>query len=156
MPTKTSKRHMEQRARTYDRITTTIDKGGANLVKVLAIKENVSQAEIIRRAILARAGLNLLPWPGPLAELATVKDQRDAVVAIHRLQMHECAEEITEHLLEELAAEPPSKAYMVQADDLADAELALAKLTQGELKLTGRDVGTLRRLLANIEPQNIE
>lgn len=163
MATKRSKNTMEQRARTYDRITTLIDKGGSNLVRALALRENVSIAELMRRAILARAGLRLLPYPDKLEELAHVKDQESAKKEIRSLQTAEISGEIVRHVLEELAAEPPAAAFVVQSDDVEKDELrfVLKRISDaaeqpGAIKLSGMEVGTLRRFLANIEkPQDI-
>ena len=152
------KYQMAQRARDYDRVAFTIDKGGSNLIKALAKREGVSLAELIRRAILARAGLRLLPYPDAPEELKDITDSEAARDAIKRLQVAEMGSNIVNHLLSELSAEPPTEKYTVAPTDADRAELLLtlkhieeAAQAGGDIKITGLDVSTMRRFLSNIQ-----
>ena len=69
MATKESKRVDEHRRKYFDRISSLIEKGGNALINTLAIREGVTKAEVIRRSILARAGLRYMPFPDDLKAL---------------------------------------------------------------------------------------
>lgn len=166
MPTKESKRVEEHRRRYFDRISLLIEKGGNALINVLAIREGVTKAEIIRRSILARAGLRSMPYPDKLNELSTINTKEEANSAILRLQMHEESSEILKMLLEKLSPEPDSAKFNMKIDhDTRRILLRLAGYTDAEvdemlktrwgkeenITASGFDIGHLRRALANIQ-----
>ena len=154
------------RRENFDRVSVLIAKGGHQLLRVLALRENVSVAEFIRRAILARAGLKLMPKE--LDDLADVDTQPLADYAVRRFQNIENADEIKQHLIEELSPEPPAAQYTTRLTraDVAELDDAIRRIhaaidasgapkTQQsppvDISLSGREIGVLRRFLANIE-----
>lgn len=167
MATAESKRVQAHRKQYFDRVSCLIEKGGNALIRVLAIREGVKKAEVIRRSILARAGLKMMPYPDALEKIADVQTQEEADKAIHRLQAHEMSSEIIEQVLEEFApAEPDEARYQVPVD--SDTRFALLKLAgftepeiyevhqrkwlEGEMvTLTGYEIGNIRRMLANMQ-----
>ena len=165
-----SKLVQDQRKGTYDRISTLIDKGGKHLLHAQAIREGVSVAEMLRRAVYARTGLRMLPYPDDLERLAEVRTPEEADAAILRLQAKEESSEIMRQLLQQLAHEPDSAQYVLKVDHdtrrvllrlagLSDPEIA--QLLAGEwgkdqqVTASGFDIGHLRRLLANMKTQDI-
>ena len=166
MATKESKRVEEHRRKYFDRISLLIEKGGNALVNVLAIREGVTKAEVVRRSILARAGLRSMPFPDDLKALAEVETQEEADYAIMHLQRKEEKNEIINKLLQELSPEPDSAKYKMKIDHdtrkcllhlagYSDSEIAeLHKNRSGEeenITASGFDIGHLRRALANIQ-----
>lgn len=175
MATKESKRVIRQRKQNYDRFSVLIEKGGNQLLRVLALREGVSIAEMIRRAILARGGLKMLPYPDDLAELEEVTTQQEARRAVYTMQAHEEGNEIMTHLAEAFGGEPPSAEYTTRMDhaDIAEFREAVKRINAAieaespedsvfappvTVKLKGREIGIMRRMLANIEriPQDTD
>lgn len=161
-----SERVQKQRKATYDRISTLIDKGGKHLLHAQALREGITVAEMLRRAVYARAGLRMLPYPDDLEKLAEVRTQEEAEKAIRQLQAKEESSEIMKQLLQQLAPEPDSAQYQLQVDhDTRRVLLRLAGFTDAEISsllesrwgseeqitASGFDIGHLRRLLANIQ-----
>lgn len=166
MATKESKRVDEHRRKYFDRISSLIEKGGNALINTLAIREGVTKAEVIRRSILARAGLRSMPFPDDLNALEEVETKEEANYAIMHLQRKEEKNEIINKLLQELSPEPDSAKYDMKIDHdtrrcllhLAgydDPEIAeLLKNRWGEeqnITASGFDIGHIRRMLANIQ-----
>lgn len=168
MATKESKRVIKQRKQNYDRFSVLIEKGGNQLLRVLALREGVSIAEMIRRAILARGGLRMLPYPDTLEELKEITTQQQANSAVYRMQAKEFADETMTHLAEAFGAEPPSAEYTIKMDhgDIYDFRHAVNRINAAieaehpedsvfapsvTVKLYGREIGIMRRMLANIE-----
>lgn len=166
-----SARVMEQRAKNYDRFSCLIDKGGNQLIRVGALREGVSMAELIRRAILAYIGLSGIPSGADLEALKAATTTDQAREAIKNLQMNE----IHKHLIDEMDQDPvhPDQfdviSYLLWFDKLEASEyiqaiknVAYSFGKSFETENTGneyepvvisrRDVERLRRLLANIEP----
>lgn len=172
MASKESERVDTHRRENFDRVTILIDKGGRQLLRVLAIREGVSMTEMIRRAVLARAGLRILPYPDALAELGDVTTQEEARRAIRKLQFHEEADEIMAHITDRLSSEPSKADYITYMDhsDMCEFQDAANKINDAieqvvpdevfservAVKLKGREIGIMRRMLANIELQDIE
>ena len=156
------------RRKNYDRVSVLIEKPGRMLIDVLALREGLPKTELVRRALLARAGLRMLPYPSELAEeLAAVKTQEEAAKAIRRLQNHETADEIKQHIINKLSPEGDDAEFTIQMDkaDAFDLRHDFEEITEAlavvpddlfadpvTVKLTGRQIGILRRFLANIEP----
>ena len=173
MPTKESERVDAHRKKNFDRISVLVDKGGKELYRVLALREDISVTEMIRRAVLARAGLKALPYPDDLAELEKVETYKHAWQSIRRLQLKEEADEIYANLIDELSTEPSEAVFTTKLNhaDIAEFREAVTKIEAAieeagaddsvfsppvTLKLKGREIGILRRLLSNIEPQDID
>ena len=175
MATKESKRVIKQRKQNYDRFSVLTEKGGNQLLRVLALREGVSIAEMIRRAILARCGLNLWPYDTDLKDLAKITTQEEARSAVYFMQNRENAKEIMRHLVDELGPEPSNAEYtttMTHAD-IAEFREAVKRINAAieaehpedsvfapsvTVKLKGREIGIMRRMLANIEkvPQDTD
>lgn len=166
MATDESIRVGKHRKYNFDRVTTLIDKGGRWLLRAQAMREGISVAEMLRRAVLARCGLRMLPYKTDLDALAEVQSQEEAEKAILRLQAKEEKDEIIKKVLHELAPEPDSAQYSMKVDhDTRCALLRLAGLSDpeigdllrdrwgedAEIMATGFDTGHLRRLLANMK-----
>ena len=166
MATKESKRVDEHRRKYFDRISSLIEKGGNFLINVLAIREGVTKAEVIRRSILARAGLRSMPFPDDLNALEEVETKEEAEYAIMHLQRKEEKNEIINKLLQELSPEPDSAKYNMKIDHdtrrcllhlagYSDPEIVeLLKTRWGEeqnITASGFDIGHIRRMLANIQ-----
>lgn len=86
MATEENKRKLKQRNRDYDQIGFLIPKGGRRLLRVMGIKERCSAADVIRRAIMARAGLEQVPEESLLAKLDAVETPKDAAAALKHCQ----------------------------------------------------------------------
>lgn len=87
MATEKSKRDLEQRRRDYEQISFLIPKGGRRLLRALGMKERRPAADVIRSAVLARAGLERVPDESNLAKLdaaETRKEVTDALIACQR------------------------------------------------------------------------
>ena len=171
MATKESKRVDEHRRKYFDRISSLIEKGGNALINTLAIREGVTKAEVIRRSILARAGLRYMPFPDDLKALEEVETQDEAEYAIGHLQRKEEKDEIIKQLVEKLSPEPDSAKYNMKIDHdtrrsllhlagYSDPEIAeLLKNRWGEeqnITASGFDIGHIRRMLANIQDTDAE
>lgn len=168
MATKESNRVIKQRKQNYDRFSVLIEKGGNQLLRVLALREGVSIAEMIRRAVLARGGLRILPYPASLAKLESVTTQEEARVAVYRMQNDEEATETIRHVTSALAGEPENAEYTTELThaEIANFRHAVQRIEAAieaenpedsvfappiTVKLYGREIGILRRMLANIE-----
>ena len=168
MATKESKRVQRQRKENFDRVSVLIEKGGKHLLRVLALREGVSIAEMIRRAVLARGGLRMLPYPADLAKLETVTTQEEAQRAVYQMQNNEYVVEVYRHISEALGGEPAQAEYTTTMThgDIADFRNAVQRIEAAieaagpgdsvfsppvEVKLYGREIGIMRRMLANIE-----
>lgn len=88
MAKKESERVMEQRKRACDRVSFVVEKDLKYLIRAQALREGVSSAEVMRRAILARCGLESVP-DTTSAEYKAIRNattRADAEKAITRLQ----------------------------------------------------------------------
>lgn len=86
MATEKNRRDMEQRKIHYDQVSFLIPKGGRRLLRVMGIKERCTAADVIRRAIMARAGLEKIPNESELEKLDTVETPKDAASALKYCQ----------------------------------------------------------------------
>lgn len=86
MATEKNRRDMEQRKIHYDQVSFLIPKGGRRLLRALGIKERCTAADVIRRAILARAGLENVPNESELKMLDTADTPKDAAAALKHCQ----------------------------------------------------------------------
>ena len=168
MPKKNSIRVQTQRKQNYDRVSVLVAKGGKHLLRVLALREGVSIAEMIRRAVLARGGLRVLPYPDELAKLESITTQNEARMAVYRMQNNEEASETIRHVTSALAGEPAQAEYTTELThaDIANFRNAVQRIEVAieaehpedgvfappvTVKLYGREIGIMRRMLANIE-----
>ena len=169
MATKESERVNKHRRQNFDRVSVLIEKGGKHLLRVLALREGVSIAELIRRAVLARGGLRMLPYPAELEKLEQVTTQAEARRAVYALQNQEEGDEIIRRVTEAMAGEPEHAEYTTQLDhaDIANFRHAVDRINAAieaenpedsvfaptiTVRLNGREIGIMRRMLANIEP----
>ena len=86
MATEKSKRDLEQRKRDYDQVSFLIPKGGRRLLRAMGIKERCTAADVIRRAVLARAGLERVPAEEELKTLDAAETPREAAEALKGCQ----------------------------------------------------------------------
>lgn len=173
MATEETKRVDRHRKENFDRVSLLVEKGGRRLLQAMAIREGVSMTEMLRRAILARAGLRMMPYPEKLEELAGIETEEEAQAAIRRLQAHEMSSEIIQHLIDVLSPESDETGFSVRMDhadifEFRDAVAKIDKAIQAQhpqdhpaappvtVHLTGREVGILRRFLANIIPDYVD
>lgn len=169
MPTKETMKVAKHRKANYDRFSLLVEKGGRRLLQAMAIREGVSVTEMLRRAILARAGLKMMPYPEELEKLDGIETAEEARKAILRLQAHEMSSEIMKHVIDRLSPEKDAAEFTVVMDaaDIADFRDAVSKIEKAieaegptlhpmapsvKVRLTGREVGCLRRFLSNIIP----
>lgn len=169
MAKKESKRVMEQRKRACDRVSFVIEKDMKYLIRAQALREGVSSAEVMRRAILARCGLESVP-DTTSADYKTIRDavtRADAEKAITRLQISEAdrydakdesEKEITVPAAVMLAGRDEKIRYIVSMLDILDAiedtpEPAPRKEWQNPapIKIRKGTLEIVRRLLSNIE-----
>ena len=165
MATDESNRVARHRKYNCDRITTLIDKGGKHLLRAQAIREGVTVAEMIRRSILARTGLRMLPYPEDLEKLAEVRTAEEAKDAIIHLQNKEEKDEIIHHVLQAISPEPDDAKYtfsentvqacrrtlLLAAGVSLDDVVEILKKPAEPVILDGLDIGNLRRMLANMK-----
>lgn len=164
-----SKLVQDQRKRTYDRISTLIDKGGKWLLHAQAIRERVSVAEMLRRAVLSRCGLRMIPYPEDLDALSKVQTAKEADALFLRIQRKEEADEIIYKVLQELSPEPDAAQFRMEVNyDTRAVLLRIAGLPDDEIikilkqnredetiLINGYEAGQLRRLLANMKRTEI-
>jgi len=173
MATKESQRVDRHRKDNFDRVSLLVEKGGRRLLQAMAIREGVSVTEMLRRAILARAGLRLMPYPEELEKIGEIETEAEARAAIRKLQAHEESSEIIQHLIDVLSPESNGTGFSVRMDqadiyEFRDAVARINKAIEAEgppttpmgdpvtVHLTGREVGILRRFLSNIIPDRGE
>jgi len=166
MAKKESKRVMEQRKRDYDRISFTIPKEARHLLRVQALREGVSSAEMIRRAILARCGLE--SWPDfsmpHYHTLTAAENKEDAERAINGLQLDEYVHHhqnttapddlyMTIMLSSQGMKDEYIKALLDLLDALEDidAPWAAGWTPPTQIKITQAALSIVRRLLSNID-----
>ena len=166
MAKKESKRVMAIRQRDYDRISFTTPKGLRYLVRAQALREEVSSAEMMRRAILARCGLVSIPdFSMPhYQSIVTAYNKESAEQAITGLQLDE-------HVKHHLDTTPEDDVYMtvmlsgqemkdeyikalldlLDALEDTDAPYAAGWTPPTQIKITRETLAIIRRLLSNIE-----
>jgi hypothetical protein len=88
MAKKESKRVMEQRKRACDRVSFVVEKDLKYLIRAQAMREGVSSAEMMRRAILARCGLDSAPntTSADYNSIRTATTRADAEKALARVE----------------------------------------------------------------------
>lgn len=158
MATEESKRVAAHRKFNCDRITTLIDKGGRWLLRAQAMREGITLAEMIRRAIYARCGLHRLPAKEDLEELSEVQTQEEADYAIRHLQRKEERDEIIQKILRKpgthsMQVDHDSRCVLLKIAGFSDAEIGnLLKSRWGKeesIQVSEFDTGHMQRLLSN-------
>lgn len=86
MATEKNRRDMEQRKIHYDQVSFLIPKGGRRLLRALGVKERCTAADVIRRAVMARAGLERVPNETELQKLDAAETPREASDALKYCQ----------------------------------------------------------------------
>lgn len=82
MATMESKRVMQLREKNYKQVNFLAPHGTRSLLRGLARKEKCTSSDVIRRAILARAGLEEMPDDVNLAKLNATETSREAADAL--------------------------------------------------------------------------
>lgn len=155
MPTDETIRVALHREKNFDRVSTLIEKNGKYLINALALREGCSKTEVIRRAVLDRAGLRFMPSSIDLEDLQEVDDKQSADYSILRLQAHESKKEVVNYVIDKLSPEPAPAVYSISTDyDMRQLAKKLAESQEPTAALTEYEMGILRRAMANI--QNIE
>lgn len=158
MATEESKRVTTHRKYNCDRINTLIDKGGRWLLRAQAMREGITLAEMIRRAIYARCGLHRLPAKEDLEELSEVRTQAEADYAIKHLQRKEEKEEIYQKVLHTpgthiMQVDHDSRCVLLKIAGFSDAEIKNLLENRWNAKesiqVSDFDTGHLQRLLSN-------
>lgn len=159
MAKQNSERVMKQRKRDNDRISFVIDKDAKYLFRAQALREGVTMAEMIRRAVLARCGLKKTPnFATPhYSRIVNANDQESARKAILGLQLDEYMQSL-EHtrpdnilLTVYLAGEHMRGEYIKALLDLLDAVEDAKADEQAPVKMSKKQIEIIRRLLANVE-----
>lgn len=156
-----SKRVMRIRERSYEQVVFLTEKGGRKLYRAIAKRDGMPVSEMIRQAILARAGLSMMPYPADLEKLDEAATAEQARQALADLQKKESVNEIIQRVLHKLANEPPETQYHATItewdaeplEDVARRIIAAIEKKQAALQLSGRELAALRRLIANKAPQ---
>lgn len=86
MATEESKRVMELRKKNYDQLSILVPKGYKKLLQAMSIKERCNVSEVVRRAIMARAGLEQVPEESLLVKLDAVETPKEAAAALKHCQ----------------------------------------------------------------------
>lgn len=86
MASKESRRVMSLRNKNYERVDFLAPKGTKILLRVMGRKERCSSADVIRRAIMARAGLERLPDEELLAKIDETTTRKEAAAALIHCQ----------------------------------------------------------------------
>lgn len=167
MAKQSSRRVMEQRKRDSDRVSFLIDKEGKYLLHAQARREGVSVAEMIRRAILARCGLEAMPnFSMPHYQAIVTADTRESAArAIEGLQLdeyvkHAPADDV--YMTVMLSSKGMKEEYIKALLDLLDAiedidaPKTAAWTPPTRIKFNKKSLAVVQRLLANIEemPEN--
>jgi hypothetical protein len=156
MATKESKRVMAQRRRDYDRISFVVDKEAKHLIRAQALREGVSSAEMIRRAILARCGLEHAPdySSKKYKAIVSASDKESAISAIEGLQLDEYMKQHEHDQKQDNNLHPATRLTPVlPQDNLRDLRLATRFLTLALASQNMRDeyVKALLDLLDAVE-----
>ena len=163
MAKKESKRVMEQRKRDCDRVSFVVPKDAKYLIRARALREGVSSAEMMRRAILARCGLNSWPkldeWPphpGVMSynALTHCADRESAAVALEKLQEDEFmntnikTEQDGDTFVIYMPETTMKDEYIKSLLDLLDA---VEDASPTHIKINKKSLSIVQRLLSNIE-----
>ena len=160
MATRESKRVMQLRERNYKQVNFLAPHGTKLLLQAIARKEKCTSSDVIRRAILARAGLEKMPDDANLAKLAATETSREAADALIDCQTVEYVER---QLIRQGRPLPAEKTPVVMLSSKWYKEESLAALEAVKndverqntmqkprtFEITRRNYDALCRLLAN-------
>jgi len=168
MATDRSERVMQQRKRDYDQISFVISKGGKYLARAQALRESVTVAEMIRRAILARCGLESMPdFKMPhYSNIVTAENKESADKAIAGLQLDEYVKNHQRkapnddvYMTVMLSSLEMKNEYIQALLDLLDAiedteaPGAAGWTPPAHIKIKKNSLAAVARLLSNVEPE---
>ena len=162
MAKKSSERVMKIRKRDNDRLSFLMDKESRFLIRAQAIREEVTSAEVIRRAVLARCGLDKMPdtTTPQYQDIKSVELHEEAQQALTRLQDDERdAEKKTfQTYLVTLAGKTAQDEYIGGLLALLDAieDIQPPARERGwqpsdKIAIDKRKISAVRRLLSNME-----
>lgn len=154
MATQASKRVMDQRKRDYDQISFVIPKGGKSLARAQALREGCTSAEVMRRALLSRCGLEDMPDGDErkaIDQAGTKEDAERALLSIQKTQaeQHEKTDEDMTAVVT-LAGKDERNRFVISMLDLLDA-IEDIKEVHTEIKLKKGTLESIYRLMSNIE-----
>lgn len=168
MAKKESERIISWRRDNVDRISVLVPKGGKQLLRILAQREGIKITEMIRKAILTRAGLNMMPYPEDFKGLEKIpeNDMDAARTAVKVLQDMERTP-IRQKTIQEYGIELPSAEYRLFIDKL-DEKIIMdvihkivsalretpksitGKLGGTPVHISGKELVALRRMLSDV------
>lgn len=158
------------RKKIFDQINLLVKKGGKELYRVIAKREDIPIAEMIRRSVLARAGLNMVPLTADLKKLEEVNTPEAARIAIEYLQETEQIA-IMQKLVSKNLIEPTDNEYAIVVRKNDEEEFltiiqkimsAMRNTPQGSIDklggtpvlLKGYEISILRRILSSVRPSD--
>ena len=165
MATPETKRVNTHRSKYFDQQPVLLEKGGKGFYKTLANYRGLTVSEMIRRAVLHDAGLNVLPYPKELETVNNLDDRQTINIRLRHLQnVERCHPEIYDALSDDSL----SQRFVVGLDQAdANALLDLCYSIQDSILngddpvdpvagnraviLTGEQIALLRRTIANRE-----
>lgn len=153
-----SERVMKSRAENLERIALTVHKGERPLLYAQARREGVSVAEMIRRAILARCGLDAMPDTSTdlYKKVIDADTEQKAQTAIRSLQLTEYIKPIEERPYDSvyytlyIAGDRIKDDMQMALLDLLDAVEESPIGETERIKLTKRSMSLIKKLLSNI------
>lgn len=168
MAKKSSQRVMDTRKRNCDRVSFVVPKDAKYLIRARAMREGISSAEMIRRAILARCGLGNWPkmdeWPPePGIEsynaMVHCSDRESAAKALEELQTDEYMNanittgQVDDSFVIYMPKESMKDEYIKALLDLLDAveDVASPSAPPAQITISKKSLSVVQRLLANIE-----
>lgn len=157
-----SERVMRQRKRDNDRISFVVDKDVKYLYHAQALREGVTMGEMVRRAVLARCGIDSMPDVSSVEyqRIIDAKDQESAKKAIRTLQIQEyyAVESSKQHRLNRgvyYTAYMPGEKIKDEAINalynLLDEVKKAPAQHETKIRLHKKEWIALKRLMANIE-----
>lgn len=153
MATKESDRVDRHRKENFERISILGEKGTKKLLKAASLREGISVTEFIRRAILARIGLRIMPYPDRLSIIDNIVSADEADKAIRTLQNAETSKEILSKVLDALSPEGNGKVFNLSDEETQELTSVLM-LVKNRHSISGYEIGILRRILSNIQYKN--
>ena len=161
MAKKSSERVMNIRKQSYDLISFVMKKDARHLIRAQALREGVTSSEAMRRAILARCGLDTMP-DTTTPQYQAIKDAEikpEAEEAIAQLQEHERKTQ-NDHdstYLVMIADKEERDSYIIGLLDLLnaikDTEVQDKKFRHlsDKIIIKKRNLSAIRRLLSNMK-----
>lgn len=164
MAKESSKRVMKQRNRDYDRVSILLKKKEKYLFQAQALREGVSVSEMVRRAVLARCGLENMPRVDAKAysHITEANTQQSAKAGIRTLQNRELTAPKEKTRKEN---ETYYTLYIsgdqIRRETLKALRLMIESVTEAKpcqetpIDLQKADLMTIYRLLSNIEENRV-